>query len=449
MALLDLSLVTKALAKLIEERVEALLDTYITSSVWPANRKLTVSPMPPDELQEPEGDVLGLYLYHVIEDAHFKNTPPPSSDQPPVQYTPMALNLYYQLNAHSDQKDATGTYREQLLLGLATKSLHECPVISDSTEIVGKNDKTVKILEEVGLSGDGNRLRIALQPVPYNEAVSYWTAGSSPLRLATYYQVSVILLEPEKPKSRVGRVLTYGAYPFVSGAPRLDSSQNTVSFSLPDGSASQEVELQPAQAPPAPPPPGAVPTASQVAFTGSDLTGDSSSLWLKNARWEDELVEADSTWDVAVQKARVTATIQQTASGKAVLPGIYGALVKVVRKRTTSDGKTRTFEHLSNELPFVITPHIDKTATAASGRVTVTGYAFQHGTPAKDLKVQVYVGDRRLEAKSSGNPGPGEFVVTSETVLKLQPPAELASSGWVPLRILVEGAESLPEWIEV
>ena len=60
---------------------------------------------------------------------------------------------------------------------------------------------------------------MVLQPVQHNEAMTYWTAGSLPMRLALYYQASVVLLEPAPSVSRSGRVLTYGVYTFVRGAP--------------------------------------------------------------------------------------------------------------------------------------------------------------------------------------------------------------------------------------
>jgi hypothetical protein len=434
MTLLDLSLVTRTLTDLIEAHVAA-------SPVWPAGTTLTLSPEPPDKLK---GDnVLGFYLYHVSEDAHFKNLPPPGNDQPPVRYVPMGLNLYYQLSAHSDFTGVTGVYREQLLLSCAVKALHDYPIIDDSTEIGGS-----KVMA-ASLRGSNNTFRITLQPIPYDQAVNYWTAGSTPLRLAAYYQVSVVLLEPEEPKSRAGRVLLYGVHTFAAGAPRLDGSRNVVSFTLPGETAAREIELRPAQAPPAPPLPDPPPAASRVTFTGTNLAGDRTSLLLKSARWED-LVEVGTAWSVAARENQLTAVVQQTADTEDVFPGVHSALVKVVRRRTMPDGKEREFEHVSNEAPFVVTPRIDKVApTGASGMLKVTGYAFQHGTPPKNLRVQVYVGDSRLTERATGVPSAGEFAVLDAMNLRLRLPGGLSSGEWVPLRIFVEGAESPPEWIQV
>jgi hypothetical protein len=170
--LLDIALVTQTLL--------SLIDKFVTSSPEAGKvTPLTVSPLPPDRLG---GDrVIGLYLYHVTEDAHYKNLPPPSPDQPPIRYTPMGLDLYYLLTAHSDLTADTGVQTEQTMLGLAAKALRDYPVLDDSTTING-----VKVFP-TAFQGTDNRFRIVLQPVQHNEAMNYWTAGSQPLRLALYY----------------------------------------------------------------------------------------------------------------------------------------------------------------------------------------------------------------------------------------------------------------------
>ena len=150
MALLDLSQVTRTLVTLLQTHVQA-------SPVWPPGVQLTVSPDPPDKLAGE--NTLGLYLYHAAEDAHHKNLPPLGNDQPPVRYTPMPLNLYYQLSAHSDLPTPTGAYREQLMMGCALKALHDYPVITDATVLRG-----APVLA-ASLRNLDNRLQIELRPV--------------------------------------------------------------------------------------------------------------------------------------------------------------------------------------------------------------------------------------------------------------------------------------------
>ena len=422
MTLLDISQVTRSLITLLETHVQA-------SPVWPVGTTLTVSPDPPDTLT---GDnTLGLYLYHILEDPHNKNIDPMGSDQPPIRYTPMPLLLYYQLSGHSDLATPTGSFREQLMLGCAVKALHDYPIINDSTSIGG-----TAVLAPA-LRDRDNRLQVELRPVAADEAVNFWTAGSTPLRLAAYYEVSVIMLEPEEPISQAGRVLTYNVFAFPSQTPRIDSSANTLSFTIPGESAPREITLRPAQ----------VPIGGTVRFDGSSFNGDSTALLLNNTLW-DEPVEVDSTaWAVQMTAERAAALVQETAGGNDIIPGTYGAIVRVIRRRTTTDGSSKDFEYLSNEAPFTISPRIDAITTpTAAGEVTVTGHLFQHPDLLPEA-VWVYIGETQLSEGTAGSLNPGEYAITSATTLDLHLPAGLTPGQLVPFRLFINRAESPPNWI--
>src|SRR6266496_5901054 len=105
MPLLDLSLATQTLVNLLDRRVRAGLTT-LNLPLGP----LSISALPADKLTGDE--TIGLYLYHISEDPHFKNLAPRSQDEPPVQFRPMGLNLYYQLSAHSDITGEPGRSEE-------------------------------------------------------------------------------------------------------------------------------------------------------------------------------------------------------------------------------------------------------------------------------------------------------------------------------------------------
>jgi len=145
MALLDISLVTKALVTLLDKGVGAR---------WNAN--FSVFPAPPDQLTSLS---IGLYLIHVTEDPHYKSQAPTGTGTPPIRFTPMGLQLIYQLTALSPD-GGTKTYVEQELLGYAMKLLHDYPSISDDTHVVDKNNTAVDVFP-AELKGQGNRIRIA------------------------------------------------------------------------------------------------------------------------------------------------------------------------------------------------------------------------------------------------------------------------------------------------
>lgn len=423
MALLDLSLITRTLVTLIREHARV-------SDAWPSAVPPTVIPQPPDKLEG--SNIIGVYLYHMSEDPHYKNLPAPGGDMPPIRYAPMGLNLFYQVTPHHEQESDISTYREQLLLGLAVKALHDYPCIDDSTRIDG-----VDILH-ADLRGDDNRFRIVLQPLPPSDAVTYWTAGSSPLRLAAYYQVAVVLLEPEQTRSRSSRVLDYRVHTFVRGAPRITSSENALTVTVPGQADPRTIELRPAQ----------VPYGGEVAFIGSDLAGDETALVLKHLEW-DQPATVDPGWGVVATSDRVLAVVQSTADGRDVLPGIYAATVRVTTLRTMPDGQIRRFVSSSNASPFSVTPRIDVIgALDGNGEFTITGAVFQHA----DLEagaVEMYITDARLEEGASGALNNGEFAVVDAEHITVRVPAGLDPGASVPVRVLVNGAESPPRWVTI
>lgn len=424
MTIINLSLVSKTLKKVIENAV-------VGSSIWNKVQPPTVSILPPDKLKE---DSLGLYLYHVIEDPAFKNQPPVSSSTDPTQvrYTPMALNLHYLLTTDAQVETDKKMEDAQMLMGLAIKSLHDYPLLTDNTVINGVN-----IFEDAGIDKTETRLKITMHPMQQNEAVSYWTAGQSPLRLSAYYNVSVVLLEPEEPPTRTGRVLDYGVHTFITGAPKLTGSKNMLTVTLPDSGASQEIELRPAE----------VPMGGRFELSGVNLNADETDLVINNSAWS-ECIKADMSWGVIATDDRIMVTSQNQIDGTDIVPGIFTAKALVSETRTMPDGSTRTFTNSSNETPFTITPRIDSVGSPDSdGILTVTGFCFEH-TDITVAEVAVFISAEPLISGTAGALNPGEYAISDASTLTLRLPTGV-DSGFVPFRLIIKGAESAPAWVEV
>lgn len=440
MALIDLSFVSRVLVRLLEIRVPALAEM--------APDTVSVSAQPPDQLTSVDNDTLGLYLYHVTEEPDTKNLPaPPGAGPTPVRYAPMGLRLYYQLTAHAASEDSDSIYRAQQFLGLALKTLHDFPALTLSTEVDGRI-----LFDEIPGTVDrpDKPLRLTLEPVPHNEAVSFWSAGNTPLRTSAYYQASVILMEPDRPERLAGRVLSYGIQTFVGGAPCLDGSENTLTFFVPGEEGERQLKARPAQ----------VPVGGQVSFTGVNLTGDETYLLLRSSRWE-RPQRAGTDWAVSSPTAgRLSATVQETIGDQTVLPGVYSAQVQVIERRRLPDGSERAFEHTSNQTPFCITPRIDPVPEApddnplgepdASGALTIRGYLFRH-EELDPSDVHIYVGANRLE-RGEVPLAPGQFRVPEPPPgelpsIELRLPEGIESGERLPVRILINGVESPPRWI--
>lgn len=248
------------------------------------------------ELLKNSNEGIGFYLYHVQESSHYKNLPPPGKDIPPVGYTPMALNLFYQLSPNKRKTgDLEDALNEQLLMSVAMKALHDHPVIT----------RTLPSPPEYPLGKEIN-IKITLQTLSPSESVQYWAAAESPVRLSAYYEVSVVFLVPEKPKRRAGRVLSYGTYIFTEGTPRILRSQSRITFALPGETSVQEITLEPAEASP----------GNNIRFFGTGFAGDRTELLITNRNWSVPVV-ATGLWNVRFNGPdQLMATVQETASLK-------------------------------------------------------------------------------------------------------------------------------------
>jgi hypothetical protein len=425
MPLLDASLVTQALVTLITQSVLASPEAAKVAV-------LNVSPLSPDRLT---GDhTIGLYLYYITENAQYKNPPPAiSGNDFPERFTPMGLDFHYILTAHSELPGDAGALQEQILMGLGMKTLHDFPLIDDTTQVSGVT------IFPLDLLGAGNLFRITLQPVPVTEAMGYWNAGTQALRLAAYYQVTPVLLQPAQPDSLNGRVLTYGVFTFARGAPRLDTSQNLVSFTVPGETTPRTVTVQPAE----------VAVGGTVTFLGSGLSGDHTTLLLNN-RLFPQPIQVSLDWGVSATDSQITAVIQSKAQLRTILPGVYSARASVSTQKRISDGSLRTFVNSSNEIPFVIVPTIlGFSVPALDGTITVTGGVFQDaGIPAD--AVQVFLGSTLVTPKAAALLNPGEFEVFSPSTLNFRFPASgFVSGAFTPFRLIISGAENSPVWVKV
>jgi hypothetical protein len=269
MALLDLSLVTSTLMKLLDDNINKNIDLAAD---------VIVTPVSPDTVGTVERTI-SLYLYHIAEEAQYKNLVGPGSDPRNIARTPMGLSLYYILTVHHDAAESTAidTLFQQKLMGYALKTLHDYPLLFDGTKIDGTN-----ILSS-DLIGHDNPLQIILRPVGPEDSVNFWNAeDQKTARLSAYYEVRVILLEPEAPSNVPGPVLSLGTYLYQLGTAHIDCTRSELEFDLPAaaGGETQTVTVSPARACVVGSP------HNRLTLLGTNLAlGKSRQLWLRTARW--------------------------------------------------------------------------------------------------------------------------------------------------------------------
>jgi len=423
MTMLNLSLVTKTILNLLTDRLPLYPD-------WPTGATLTASSAPPDSLSGTHA--LSFYLFHLKEDAHTKSQDWQVSDAVPLRYKPMGLTLNYVLCPRSNASDvADRALIDQLLMGLALKTLHDFPVIDDTTvvEIGGK----AQLVMPAALRGRGNRLRIQLLPTPMEEATQYWQSSSMPARLAAFYEVSAVLLDPEEPRSRSARVLNVGVQSLVRGCPSIEGTRSTVSFKLPGESLAREVVSSPAEVAP----------GSAFEVYGSDLKGDQTRLLLMHPDFTDPL-EVDDAWALSTNGSVLSATAQSAIGAQAILPGVYGVFVQTTARRTLPDGSQRDFDFISNQASLLIAPKLAGVTFAADlGTLKVEGF---DPSLLSGNDLMCFVGAQRLMSTASA-PAAGQFRSLSPDTLEFRLPTGTVPGSYLALRLIVRSAESAPFWV--
>ena len=110
---------------------------------------------------------------------------------------------------------------------MRVKTFHDFPVITDRTRIDGT------FILDPDLRGNDNTLQVILRPVSPEDAFAFWNSQDTrTTRLSAYYEVRVVLLEPEKPQTMPGIVLNLGTFLVHMGAPHLDRGQSLVRFKI-------------------------------------------------------------------------------------------------------------------------------------------------------------------------------------------------------------------------
>ena len=428
MALLDLGLVTRCFTTLLQERIPAFPD-------WPGGSTLLVSAGPPDLVNG--AHALSFYLYHLRKDAHTEGQDWGVTAPNPQRYKPLGLTLYYVLSPRSNTADPNNrALSDQLMMGLAVKTLRDTNFINDDSTVDTAGGPV--LIMPPAMRGQGNKLRITMQPTPVTEAGFYWQAGSGAMRLAAYYEVSATLLEPDEPQVRAGRVLMAGVHVLARGRPVIESIENTIGFTIPGTATEQRINLSPASAP----------YGDTIRVRGGDLKGDETALLLFHRDFA-EPVPVDAAWNLATDGTQLTVTVRPTAGGTAILPGIYGAFVQTTMRSTLPDGSQRDFDAISNQYRFAIAPRI-VSVTAAGPILTVTVDSFEPHLLAEG-DIMVFAGSDRLARAAATPPGPGEYFTPSSPPanrvrLRFRFPASAVSGSTLPIRIIVRGAESGPWW---
>lgn len=139
---------------------------------------------------------INLFLYQALPDAAFRNMEMPGRVKSgETGHPPLPLTLYYLLTAYSgDERDET---RSHALLGEAMRILHDHPLLG--TDEIRDAVRADRDLAASDLADQVERVRITLQPLLFEEMSKLWTTFQIHYRLSAAYQVSVVLIESNRP----------------------------------------------------------------------------------------------------------------------------------------------------------------------------------------------------------------------------------------------------------
>jgi Pvc16 N-terminal domain len=170
---------------------------------------------------------LNMFLYRVSHNTGWNNVAYPSrnSNGDEIRGVPLAINLHYLLTAiGEDELDS------EVLMGFGMQILHEQPVLSRALITSFLTDPllslyTAPLRNEIKLSGLADQIElIKLTPESINteEMSRLWSAFQTKYHPCTGYQITVVLIEKDKPvktglpvKSRFIKVLPF-RYPALT-----------------------------------------------------------------------------------------------------------------------------------------------------------------------------------------------------------------------------------------
>lgn len=195
--------------------------------------QVKVTAQPPDQVKV-EGNgllQLNLFLYQVSPNPGWRNAGLPARDErgDRVSNPPLALDLHYLLTAY-----ANSNLHAEALLGYAMQVLHEMGVLTrdyirSSIQAIA-SDATVPLeirskLGEVGLERQLEQIKLSPEALSTEEHSRLWSAMQAKYRPTVAYQVSVVLIEAQRP-TRVAlpvRPEGVGVYARPFRFPRLEA----------------------------------------------------------------------------------------------------------------------------------------------------------------------------------------------------------------------------------
>lgn len=363
----------------------------------------SITTKPPDKARpaDSNGDQLNVFLYHTQINETWRNLDLPRQVKPGESgHPPLPLRLYYLITAFGSGDDEVAAHR---VLGRAMSNLHDHPVLGRE-EFEGANAQ----LAASDLHEQVERVRITPEPLSLDDMYKLWSSFQTEYRPSAAYQVSVVLIESERPARTPLPVLTRGEDDAGVGAQAnlLPPFPTLLRVLPPNGQPAAQL-------------------GDVVTLEGHHLEADSVDLVLRHPRSENPItLPAASASDTGLEVLLPTPLPPQVppADWRA---GVYS--ISALIHRAGEDDRE------SNRLPLALSPRVDAINPDPADRVT-DGQITVTCDPAIDpaQHPSLLLADRQIE--------PAAFAAPSTD---LDFPIAQAPLGEHFVRLRVDGVDSL------
>ncbi|WP_299486258.1 DUF4255 domain-containing protein [Acaryochloris sp. IP29b_bin.137] len=362
--------------------------------------RITALPLDKARSKE-EGNQVNLYLYHTAINMGWKNLPKPARPKGTTEKPPLGLDLFYLVTVYGEKESEAKSHR---LLGRVMSILHDHSTLK-AAEIEAA---TVMELPESDLHKQTEQIVITPQALTHEEMSQVWRGFQAQYRASLAYQVSVVLIDSQRPMDLALPVL-----------PRLPEGRGAIAQVFPGGATLAEVRLPNRQR--------SAQWGDRLRLRGTNLLDPALQVHLAHAQWSEpkvlEPLPGGTASELQVQLPDLVAMPEEAREWRA---GFYTLSLVIPREQGAWS---------SEAWPLAIAPKLLRveplTAEAGVVRLTVTCMPPVQA----DQGVTLLLGDRGVPVM-----GIEEERFGSE----LQVEVEDIRSGVYVMRLRVDGVDSIP-----
>jgi Pvc16 N-terminal domain len=198
---LAIAAVTRTLRKLLEDAVKQENLSTLPIDIRLTNQfEVTTAPLDKARDSNSTKNQLNLFLYQGLTNASWRNQDLVQQIKPgETGFPPLPLNLHYLVTAYGE---GNNDQISQILLGIAALALHDQTTLSRAG--------IESALAASQLQHQVERVRITPHSLSSEEMSKLWMIFQTPYRLSLAYEVSVVLIESNRPTRAPSPVLTRG-----------------------------------------------------------------------------------------------------------------------------------------------------------------------------------------------------------------------------------------------